>query len=116
MSKYEEEKLIYDLAQQEAAKAAQDYLDTYPDRWYPCGFSWVKIRPARGRFVQAMKELDLGQTDEYAGGLQIYNPSGNRTQCMDAKYAGAKVFAEILNKWFAERGLKLKASAQSRVD
>jgi hypothetical protein len=113
---YDDEMLIYTLAQQEASKATQAYLDKHPDQWYPCGFAWVKIRPANGSFVKAMKEADLGSTDDYAGGFQIYNPSGNHTQCMDAKYEGAEIFAEILNKWFTDRGMKQRASAQSRID
>jgi hypothetical protein len=32
----------------------------------------------------------------YRGGWQVWNPSEHPTQWMDAKYEGAKVFAQVL--------------------
>lgn len=112
---FSEELMIADLATQEAAKATADYLTANPENWYPCGFAWVKIRPATGRFVKALKERGDGQTSDM-GGFVIYNPSGNHTQAMYAKLAGAEVYARTLNEWFQQCGLKNKAYVESRID
>jgi hypothetical protein len=94
----------------EAAKAATDaYIAANPDQWYPCGFAWVNIRPARGPLVNALKVMKAGSRG-YSGGLEIWNPSGHNTQCMDAKFAGAKAFADVLKS----RGYQ--CTAQSRMD
>jgi hypothetical protein len=85
---------------QEAAKAAAEATETYlkehPGQWFPCGFAWVTIKPARGKLVERMKQLDIGKRDSYEGGFKIWNPSGNPTQCMDAKVAGAEAYAKVL--------------------
>ena len=43
-----------------ASKATSLYLAQNPDAWYPCGFAEVRIRPARGPLVTALKKLRLG--------------------------------------------------------
>jgi len=106
------ENIAIDLAFKAAAEATQKYLDDHPDQWYPCGFSWVRIRPARGKLVAALKARDLGKSDDYEGGFVIYNPSANSTQCMDAKEAGSRAFVEVLKKAYPN----LKAYAQTRID
>lgn len=93
-----------------ARLAAEKTIADNPDVWYPCGFAWVKIKPARGPFVKALKEMNKGHTDSYEGGFTVYNPSGNATQWMDAKYDGAKAFAEVLRKH------GVKCSAVQRID
>ena len=93
-----------------AAIAAQAEIDRNPGVWYPCGFAWVKIRPARGIFVKVMKEMGIGRVDEYEGGFSVWNPSQNSTQWMDAKIEGARAFANHLQKH------GVKASAYSRMD
>lgn len=98
------------LALKDAADAAQKMINENPDVWYPCGFAWVKIRPARGPVVKALKEMGLGNIDSYAGGYMVYNPSQNSTQWMDAKIAGARAFADALTK------MGVKAYAESRID
>lgn len=93
-----------------AAKlATKKYLQENP-HWYPCGFAWVRIRPARGKFVAYLKEQKLGSVDGYEGGFVVYNPSNDSTQAMYAKLAGAQAFAEVL------RANGIKASAESRID
>lgn len=93
-----------------AAKAATDeYIRANPDQWYPCGFAWVNIRPARGPLVTMLKKMKIGHNG-YSGGWEIWNPSGHNTQCMDAKFAGAKAFADVLKS----RGYQ--CTAQSRMD
>ena len=93
-----------------AAVAAQALIDANPGTWFPCGFSWVSVKPARGPFVKVMKDMGVGKTDEYEGGFSIWNPSRNPTQWMDAKVEGARVFAEHL------RLHGVKAVARSRID
>lgn len=92
-----------------ARMATEKYLDENP-HWYPCGFAWVRIRPARGKFVAYLKEQKLGSIDSYEGGFVVYNPSNNPTQAMHAKLAGAQAFADFL----CANGIK--AHAESRVD
>lgn len=110
--KFQEELNIYAEAVGAASFAAKKMIDDNPGVWYPCGFSWVKIRPARGRFVEMCKDMDFGRTDDYEGGFQIYNPSGNSTQWMDAKMAGSRAFVEVMKKYYPE----MKISAVERID
>jgi hypothetical protein len=93
-----------------ASIATADYLDKNPEQWFPCGFAWVRIRPARGKFVAHLKELDAGRIDAFKGGFVVYDPSGNGTQSMNAKFAGANAFAEVL------RANGINAFAESRMD
>lgn len=92
-----------------AQLAAQRHIDANPGVWYPCGFAWVKIRPARGRWVNALKELRIGD-NAYDGGYMIYDPSNNVTQWMDAKEEGARAFANVLK----EHGVN--ATVETRID
>ena len=95
---------------EKAAVATQAHIDANPGVWFPCGFAWVNIKPARGPFVKVMKDMDLGRTDDYYGGFTIWNPSQNVTQWLDAKMWGAKAFAEHL------RIHGLKANYYTRMD
>ena len=110
--KFQRELEIFREAEAAAEKAAQAHIDANPGVWYPCGFAWVKIRPARGRFVEMCKDQDAGRTDDFEGGFVIYNPSGNPTQWMDAKEAGARAFVEVLKRHYPE----MKVSVQTRID
>jgi hypothetical protein len=103
---------IYREAQLAAEMATRRYLQEYPNDWYPCGFAWVKIRPARGRFVDMCKDQGFGNTDDYAGGFVIYNPSENPTQSMAAKEKGAWAFCEVMKKHYPQ----MKISTQTRMD
>lgn len=96
--KYQKELDLYNEAVIAAAEAANKMITENGEQWYPCGFAWVKIKPARGRFVSMLKDMNIGRTDTFGGGYSIWNPSGHHTQWMDAKYAGAKAFAEVLKK------------------
>jgi hypothetical protein len=79
-----------------AAAATQAFHDKH-GQVYPCGFAWVRIKPARGPFVAAIKERD--STGWYVeNGLCVYNPSKHWTQSVDGKYAGAEAFAAVLQK------------------
>lgn len=101
---------IVETAFAKAVQATSEMITANPEVWYPCGFSWVKIKPARGPLVKYLKENNLGKTDSYEGGFVVYNPSKNHTQWMDAKHAGSRAFAAYLN----EHGYK--ATACSRID
>lgn len=52
----------------------------------------------------------MGRTDEFYGGYVVYNPSGNFCQNMDAKYEGAKAFANELKRH------GVNATAIQRID
>lgn len=101
---------IVDEAFAAAKEAAAKKIADNPDTWYPCGFAWVNIKPARGPVVKYLKENGLGRTS-MTGGFDIWNPSDNATQWMDDKYEGAKAFTEVLNK-----NLGVNARAQQRID
>jgi hypothetical protein len=92
-----------------ARVAADEMIAKHPDQWYPCGFAWVAIKPARGPVVKALKEADAGYVSS-EGGYHVYNPSRNPTQWMDAKIAGADAFAKVL------REAGIKAYTESRID
>ena len=110
--KYSAELEIYREAQLAAELAARRHIQENPGVWYPCGFTWVRIRPARGRFVEMCKDQDVGRTDDYSGGFVIYNPSENPTQWMDAKEVGARAFVEVLKKYDPN----MKATVETRMD
>ena len=73
-----------------------------------CGFAWINIKPARGKFVKYLKDNDIGRKDSYYGGYTIWVSGFG--QSLDRKSAYARAFAEVLN----ENGLK--AYAMSRMD
>ena len=83
-----------------AAEAAQKTIDASPTDWYPCGFAWVDIKPRRGVLIQALEHLNVGQAGLF-GGYQVYNPSNNMTQRMDAKESGARAFKKVLDEFLA---------------
>lgn len=109
---YQPELDILREAQQAAAEATHQHLLSNPEQWYPCGFAWVKIRPARGRFVQACKDQGVGSVDTYEGGYIIYNPSENSTQWMEAKEMGAAAFAQVLRRHYPDMNI----SVHTRMD
>ena len=96
-----------------AAKiATDDMVNNNPNQWYPCGFAMIRLRPARGRFVDAMKHLSLGRSDDYEGGYIFANPGKNNTQWMDAKIEGAKAFVHVVKKHFPDINIRV----ESRID
>jgi len=97
---------------EEAADAAVRATNEYNGGWYPCGFAWVTVKPARGPLIAAMKHFKIGDRG-YDGGYIIYNPSGSSTQSMEAKALGANAYAEILKKHYGE---KYKITVETRVD
>jgi hypothetical protein len=97
------------LARLEAVKATAESIRENPDNWYPCGFAWVVIKPARGKFVSFLKEKGIGYKSE-SGGWRIWNPSEHPTQSMEAKMRGAMAFVQVLK----ENGIN--AIAECRMD
>lgn len=115
MSKTEQTKFIADAVAEafQAAKAASMKMVTEnPEVWYPCGFAWVKIKPARGPLVKFLKDNKLGRTDDFEGGFVVYNPGGGSTQWMDAKAAGADAFVQVIKNKFPN----VRAFTQTRMD
>ena len=100
-------------AQTAARSAAEELIVANPDTWYPCGFSWVIIKPARGKLIDALKHFNIGRTSE-EGGYMIYNPSGNHTQWMDAKMAGSRAYVEVLKRCYPDS--KYTFRAVERID
>jgi hypothetical protein len=73
-----------------------------------CGFAWVKINPARGKFVNWLKKNKIGKTDAFEGGYMIWISDYN--QSMQKKEAYACVFSKVLS----DNGIR--AYAMSRMD
>jgi len=81
-------------ANEAAIQATREYLQSNHHR-FPCGFSWVIIRPARGVVVKYLKDNNIGHKG-YDGGWKIWNPSQSSTQSMYALYTGSLAFADVL--------------------
>lgn len=81
-------------------------------QWYEgdgvCGFAWIKIRPARGKFVNWCKKNNIGRTDSFEGGYMIWVSDYN--QSMQKKETYARAFAKVLQ----DNGIK--AYGMSRMD
>lgn len=79
-----------------AAKAAtQAYLDRHGDS--PCcGFAWTTIYDVKLSTRLGRKLKSLGFRKGYHGGIELWNPSGNPTQSIDAKEAGAQAYADVM--------------------
>ena len=75
-----------------AVKGAQD--------GYPCGFSSVNIKPARGPFVTFLKSKGIGRKDSYRGGytLSSYDCCDFGGQNMDVKENGCQAFRNVLTQ------------------
>ena len=82
--------------------------DTYYVADGVCGFAWVNIKPARGKFVKFLKDNNIGRKDCYYGGYTVWVSGFG--QSLDRKSAYARAFAGVLN----ENGLK--AYSMSRMD
>ena len=67
-------------------------------QWYEedgvCGFAWVKIRPARGKFVNWCKKNNIGRKHSFETGYTIWISDYN--QSMQKKEIYAEAFAKVL--------------------
>lgn len=100
--------LIYAQALGAARDAEHEYFVKHGESMY-CGFSWVYFPSSRTQFVYWCKKNDLG-SKHWDKGWHIWNPTGNGTQSMDIKEAGAHAFAKVLN------GYGIECRAESRPD
>jgi hypothetical protein len=99
-----------------AAQVAYDEAVENQTHWFPCGFAWVTVKPARGSFVTWCKAKGLG-SKAYGGGWQFWSSevvnemwTANQGQCMELKYAACRAFAEVL------KANGLDAYADQRMD
>ena len=100
---------VHNTATQAAAKATEDFLAKHGDR-DACGFAWVTVyEKGSTKLGRALKAV--GFKPAYGGGLQLWNPSGNWTQCITAKEEGAQAYANVLR----QAGI-VNAYAGSRMD
>ena len=106
----------------EASTLAEKATDTYVTNTlggqdaYPCGFAWVNIYEYEGKKIRANSKMgkalaEMGvRKSEYDKCFRVWNPSGTMMQNMDAKEAGARAFAQHLQKF------GFTAYAGSRMD
>ena len=73
-----------------------------------CGFAWVNIKPARGKFVKFLKDNNIGRKDCYYGGYTVWVSEFG--QSMHRKENYARAFTSVLR----ENGLT--AYNMSRMD
>ena len=97
-------KEIFAEAKASAESAVDEFVEKHGETLY-CGFANIVIRPARGRLVKFLKEMDIG-SNGYGGGWRVsyYDlmPKGHRyghTQSMDIKEEGCNAFADALEKY-----------------
>lgn len=93
----------------QAAKATEDFLAQHGDR-DACGFAWVRVSE-KGSTRLGRALISAGFRRAYGGGLEMWNPSGNHTQCITAKEVGAEAAARVLSEQ-----LGVRAYAGSRLD
>lgn len=108
---------IHTAANAAAQKAVDDLIAKHGESsglFGYCGFAWVKIAPARGKFVAFLKENKLGNRG-YNGGFEVrpevtYPAGCVAWQSMDLREAAARAYAQVLK----DNGLT--AYMQSRAD
>ena len=94
-----------------AQNAATAYLNDYPDNWFPCGFASVTAY-VKGNSKMGKSFIAQGFRKSYSGGYTLYNPSSLGTQVMEAKLAGARAYAKLINAELGEGTV----TASSRMD
>jgi len=83
--------------------AVEEYHRQYGEPLY-CGFGHVSIRPARGKFVNFLKKVGVGDLG-YNGGYRVsyYDIMDDHplshTQSLDLKEACVDAFAKVLQKY-----------------
>lgn len=106
---------IWHTAKDAAVKAVDEYMKDKEEPMY-CGFANVKIRPAKGKFVNFLKRQGIGDI-AYKGGWRIsyYDimPKSHpwrMTQSMSIKEIGCDAFANALESF------GLDCISESRAD
>lgn len=74
----------------------------------PCGFAWVNIKPANGKFAKFMLKEGYARKDSYYGGISYWISAFN--QSVQKKETYARAFAKVLS----DNGIK--AYSASRLD
>ena len=93
--------------------AVEEYVAKHGEPLY-CGFANVKIRPATGRFVKFLKDVDVGSLG-YKGGWRVsyYDMMDDHkmcgTQSMDIKEVGCQAFADVLKKYGIDAYMESRA-------
>jgi len=107
---------IWHTAKDAAVKAVDEYMKDKEEPMY-CGFANVKVRPAKGKFVNFLKRQGIGDI-AYKGGWRIsyYDimPKSHpwrMTQSMSIKEIGCDAFAKVLEEQFG-----LDCISESRAD
>jgi hypothetical protein len=100
MTKKDKDKIaeLLEKAFDAARKATDEHYAKNPNQWFPCGFAWVRF-PGKSPVVTVLKEVygDRGGHKGYPKGWDVWNPSADHGQWMDAKVAGANAFAKVMN-------------------
>ena len=106
---------IWHTAKDAAVKAVDEYMKDKEEPMY-CGFANVKVRPAKGKFVNFLKRQGIGDI-AYKGGWRIsyYDimPKSHpwrMTQSMSIKEIGCDAFANALESF------GLDCISESRAD
>lgn len=73
-----------------------------------CGFAWVNVKPARGKFITWCKKNNVGRRDSYYGGYTFWVGEGGQSMERKTAYAGA--FSKVL------QAAGLNANVYSRMD
>ena len=73
-----------------------------------CGFAWINIKPARGKFVTWMKKNNVGRKDSYYGGWTVWVSDFGQSIARKENYARA--FAKVLGDY------GITAYSMSRLD
>ena len=86
---------VFEEARAAAVLASKEYFAKElggKDSW-PCGFAWVELYGVDGRskMGKLLKELDVHS--------HLWNPSRMGVQNMDTLYAGARAYADVLQKY-----------------
>ena len=89
-----------------------DDIDYEKETWYVgdgvCGFAWVNIKPARGKFVTWMKKNNVGRKDNYYGGWTVWVSGFGQSMARKEDYARA--FSKVLGDY------GITAHSMSRMD
>ena len=86
-------------ALQAAYEAGVDHIRQNGENPMGCGFAWVGASIRRNSRNGKILESMGFKKPMFGTGMQMWNPSGLNTQDMDAKYAGAKAFADVMKKY-----------------
>ena len=62
-----------------------------------CGFAWVNIKPARGKFITWLKSMGIGRKDSYYGGWTVWVSDFGQSIARKENYARA--FAKVLGDY-----------------